>query len=120
MSDDFFKPEDFMSVNFYSGEYPPDQMARSANAKLAKHIEGLPVVYNSHISSDQTPWMTMPTGGLLGSHATHVARLWGVEEIVKAPCEHKPKALIDGCGWYLVCHTCGKQIKPKGGWEIAE
>lgn len=49
-------------------------------------------------------------------HKTHQARLFGVTEIKKKPCEHTAWGSIGGDGF--TCSRCGVRLKAK--WEVCE
>lgn len=112
MTDDFFKPEDFLAD---CGTLTPFGMAERANAKLKKHIEGLPVVFSL---ADKGCWYTHsgPTNVYGENQVAYKARLICIEEIKKKTCDHEP--IFAGDKHYIhECKHCGKALKAE--WREA-
>lgn len=97
-----FTPEDF-EAQFHC--YPIEKFslvcqaaADLANAKLAKHLEGLPVVYGEH-RQDISGFSTVTRDG-----ATHTARLWDITPIQPEKVDSTTKFLHD---WIACCEAWG-------------
>lgn len=87
----FFKPEDFV----YGMDRAVDQRAEIscnyANHKLNTLIESSPIVFGT-LDADGNFWFPDPKAGCrsgTSTRDTHKARLFGIEPILREPCQHE-------------------------------
>lgn len=117
-----FKPEDFEDLPDVELVRTEEVIAREANRLLDEHVETLPEVFGELIKDgkdiNEVGWSETQ----LDSDRSR-ARLWDIQEITPAKCEHNNKLQISTAQSLLFwneaqCSDCGKRLKAK--WEPVE
>lgn len=118
-----FEAEDFLSCNGLPMGSACVNAAKIANAKLDQWLSEQKVVHSygtQYLWRD--PSKTGDTVDYQENQETHRARLVCIEELPKKECEHESAVVhkdIHGLHGFH-CQCCGKNIRPKGGWEVVE
>lgn len=107
MSHKIFRPEDFLSIRLSCSEAQRQGIADIANRKL----ESLLGPYVRFGNNGPATWIVMGECEAVHPFDTHRARLFNVQEIVKEPCEHEPKAVNIWTLDKYICAKCGAPLK---------